>query len=298
MIKKFKILAALAVCFININPSVLTYGQALANCDKLNLKIQKPGSDGCIQTLNKKGEVSEVFDYAMQKFLIFSKGKRVLEIGGCYGDVMLLALKKSEATKYVLSDLDERHVFIAAKCLYKKIKQNWLDPKSSNQVEFVQADVTNTLQIQKLGQYDVIYVGNVFHLLTPEQFELAVNNLFLLLKPKGRIYVTAFSPYLKPYKDFIPEYKKNAKAGEKYPGFIKSLGNYVNSDGPTPISIKNMLGDPFFSLDVKTLRRTFQDNGFKVLECKYVPFSHNSRLWSYDGREYVIIIAEKEAAPE
>ncbi|MEI6188362.1 MAG: class I SAM-dependent methyltransferase [Alphaproteobacteria bacterium] len=298
MVKKFKILSVLIACFININHAAFTYDQALANCDKLNLNIQKPDSDGCIQTLNKKGEVSEVFDYAMRKFLIFSKGKRVLEIGGCYGDVMLLALKKSEATKYVLSDLDERHLFIAAKCLYEKIKQNWLDPKSSNQVEFVQADITNTLHIQKLGQYDVIYVGNVFHLLTPEQFELAVKNLSLLLKPKGQIYVTAFSPYLKPYKDFIPEYKKSVKTGKKYPGFIKYLGDYVNIDGSIPLSIKNMLGDPFFSLDVKTLRGTFQDNGFKVLECKYVPFSRKSRLWSYDGREYVIIIAEKEAASD
>ena len=295
MLKKFKILAALVACFMNVNPAVLTYSQALANCNKQNLNIQKPDSDGFVQTLNKKGQVSEGFDYAMRKFLIFSKGKRVLEIGGCYGDVMLLALKESKNTKYVLSDLDERHLFIAAKCLYEKIEQNWLDPDSSNQVEFVQADITDTFQIQKLGQYDVIYVGNVFHLLTPDQFELAVKNLYLLLKPKGRIYITAFSPYLKPYKDFIPEYKKSIETGKKYPGFIKSLGDYVNIDGPIPLSIKNMLSDSFFSLDVKTLRGTFQDNGFKVLECKYVPFSHKSKLWSYDGREYVIIIAEKEA---
>jgi len=297
MFKKFKYLLILAACFISAYSEVFTYEQALTNCDALNLHIQSYGPDGRTHTLNKKGAASASFDYAMRAFLKFSKGKEVLEIGGCYGDVMLQALKQSKDTKYVLSDLDARHLFIAAKCLAEKIQQNWLESSSANQVKFAQADITDACEIQKLGLHDAIYVGEVFHFLTPDQLELAVKHLCLLLKPKGRVYVTALSPYLKHHEKFILEYERRVKSGEKYPGFIKSLRDYIKFDEITPLLITSTLDGTFLFLDLKTLKEVFENNGFKVLECKFVPLSHKSKLWSYDGREYVIIIAEKDAAP-
>ena len=177
-----------------------------------------------------------------------------------------------------------------------KIRQNWLESSSINQVSFVKVDITKGCNTQNIGLHDAIYVGKVFHFLTPDQFETAVKHLFLLLKPKGRVYVTTLSPYLKHYEKFIPEYEKRVKSKEKYPGFIKSLRSCINVNKNTPLQITNMIDDSFLFLDPKTLKEVFENNGFKVLECKFVPLSHRSKLWSYDGREYVIIIAEKEAA--
>ncbi len=77
----------------------------------------------------------------------------------------------------------------------------------------------------------------------------------------------------------------------------KSLRDYIKFDEITPLLITSTLDGTFLFLDVKTLKEVFENNGFKVLECKFVPLSHKSKLWSYDGREYVIIIAEKDAAP-
>lgn len=298
----FIFLLALGGCFVSVNASAYTYEQALAKCCELNLSIQKPGADGRTQTLNRKGAASASFDYAMRKFLEFSNGKEVLEIGGCYGDVMLQALKKSEtaikhgeATKYVLSDLDERHLFIVARRLSEKIQQNWLHQSSANKVKFIQIDITKACQVQKLDQYDAVYLGKVFHFFTPEQLELAVKHLFLLLKPEGQIFITALSPYLKHYEKFIPEYERRVRAGEKNPGFIKKLKEYVDINDSTPLQITNMIDETFLFLDPHTLREVFERNGFKVMECKFVPLSHKSKLWNHDGREYVILIAKKES---
>ena len=207
---------------------------------------------------------------------------------------MLQALKQSEKTKYTLNDLDARHLYIAAKRLSEKIQKSWLPPGSANQVKFIQADITKTSGIQNLGEYDAIYVGKVFHFLTPEQLELAVKHIFLLLKPQGQIYVTALSPYLKHYEKFIPEYEKRVKNGTKNPGFIKSLRDYIHIGKETPLQILNMIDDTFLFLDPKELKEIFERNGFHVLECKFAPLTHKSKLWDYDGREYVVLIARKE----
>ena len=296
MINNCKILLIFAVCLVSIKPEEFTYQQAITGCDALNLKIQKPEADGRVQTLNKKGAVTARFAYIEREFLKFGNGKKIMEIGGCYGDVMLHALKQSTTTQYVLSDLDRRHLFIAAKKLAEKIQKNWLKPDSVNQVHFVEADITNVDHVKNFDQYEAILVARVLHFCTPEQLELTVKHLFLLLKPGGRVFVIAITPYVKRFQKFIPEYERRVKAGEKYPGFVKSLRDYVDADVTTPAQIKNLHGEPFLFLDVGTLREVFVHNGFNILECHTIPLNYQSISWSYDGQENVILIAQKEKA--
>ncbi|MCX7342928.1 MAG: class I SAM-dependent methyltransferase [Proteobacteria bacterium] len=294
MVNNCKILLIFAACLINVRSETFTYQQAIKECDALNLKIQKPEADGRVQTLNKKGAVTARFAYIEREFLKFGKGKEILEIGGCYGDVMLHALKQSTTTQYVLSDLDRRHLFIAAKKLAEKIQKNWLKSDSVNQVKFVEADITNADHVKNFEQYEAILIARVLHFCTPEQLELTVKHLFLLLKPGGRVFVIAITPYVKRFQKFIPEYERRVKAGEKYPGFVKSLREYVDADVTTLAQIKNIHEDPFLFLDVNTLRETFEQNGFKILECRTIPLNYKSTSWNYDGRENVILIAQKK----
>lgn len=289
----FKLIIILCVSCVHINSTSFTYNQALTKCDDLNLKIQKPESDGRTQTLNKKGGVTGRFSDIEREFLKFGKDKVILEIGGCYGDIMLYALKQSEHTKYVLNDLDERHLFIAAKKLEKKIQSEWLKKSCVDQVQFVQADITNAEQCKNFDQYDAILIARVLHFLTPEKMESAVKHLFLLLKPGGYIFVIAITPYVKRFQKFIPEYEQRLKNGEQYPGYVKSLRDYVDTTVTTPSQIQNIHEGSFLFLDVHTLQDVFQRNGFKIIECHTVPLSYKSKSWSYDGREDVILIAKK-----
>ncbi len=297
---KFRALFVIIVCLLNeygaaenTNDKVFTYELALAKCDELNLKPQTPEADGRTQTLNKKGAATAKFDYASIEFLKFAKGKSVLEIGGTYGNVMLTALQQSQNTKYTLSDLDGRHLFIAAKRLAEKINENKLSSESAKQVQFIQADITKSQDINNIGTYEAIFVGRVLHFLTPEQLEMTVKHLFLLLKPAGRIFIVAITPYVKRYESFIPEYERRVAAKEENPGFVQSLRAYVNANVTTQEQRDNIADEPFFFLDDKVLRSAFENNGFRVIESTMKPLTYASVSWALDGRENVILIAEK-----
>lgn len=293
-LSKFKVLFCICTCLFYVDATVLSYADALVGYDKESLKIPEPEVDGRIQTLNKKGGVTAKFDYATIEFLKFAEGKVVLEIGGAYGKVMLAALKRNKATQYTLSDLEIRHLYIAAKILQGKINQNRLPPNSADRVKFVQADITNAQNLKNFGTYEAILVGRVLNYLTPDQLEITVKHLFLLMKPGGHIFVVAGTPYVNRYKKFIPQYEQRIKDKEENPGFVKSLLEYVNTEVTTPEQIKNISREPFFFLDDKVLRAVFERNGFKVIECKMMPLSYKSKSWGLDGRENVILIAEKE----
>ncbi len=305
-LSKIRILFVTAMCLSHVcadavNERVFTYVEALAKCDELNLTPPIPDADGRLQSLNKRGAVTAKPDYATVEFLKYAKGKSVLEIGGAYGSVMLTALHQSKDTKYTLSDLDERHLFIASKRLAEEIRENKLsngsklNSNSANQVQFIQVDITKSQDVNNIGTYEAIFVGRVLHYLTPEQIEMSVKHLFLLLKPAGRIFVVAITPYVKRYESFIPEYERRIAAGEKNPGFVRSLRDYLNENDKvtTKEQKKNIADDPFFFLDDKVLRAIFEKNGFKVIECKMKPLSYASTSWALDGRENVILIAEK-----
>ncbi|MBP9828561.1 MAG: class I SAM-dependent methyltransferase [Proteobacteria bacterium] len=294
--ENFKILYLM--CFLHgcgyVSAGWYTHEQAINKYDELNLKIPMPENDGRTQTLNKKGAATAKFDYATKKFLEYAKGKNVLEIGGAYGDVMLAALKQSKDTQYTLSDLDERHLFIAAKKLSIVIDEKKLKEESLNRVKFIQADITQANDISEIGTYDAIFVGRVLHFLNPEQLQATVRHLFLLLKPGGRIFAVAVTPYVKRYERFIPEYERRVHAGEKNPGFITSLTDYLNADVTTPAQSQNIASDPFFFLDDEVMRKLFESNDFRVIESKMMPLSYSSASWALDGRENVILIAEKQ----
>lgn len=300
-----KLILSVFILYSTLNASVFTYNEALAKFYELNIQIPKPDTDGRIPTLNNKGsaviasdQASYKFlgsnDYLASAFLEFIKGKEALEIGGCYGDLMQIALQQSNTTKYTLNDLDERHLFIAAKSLSEKITNGTLSHNCLDQVKFVQADISDVSQIKNLGFYDAIYAGNVFLFLTPEQLELAVQHLFLLLKPNGRVYIGTPSPYAKFIEKFAPEYMRRIKAKEKNPGFIKKFRDYVEIKDSMPSRIIDMLDGSILLLDPTTLKEVFKRNGFKILECQYMPLPSKSKLWRNNNNGYVVLIAKKE----
>lgn len=300
-----KLIFSLLVLNFTLNATSFTYNEALAKFYELNIQIPKPDNDGRIPTLNNKGSAVIASDqmsykllgskdYLASAFLEFIKGKEALEIGGCYGDLMQIALQQSNTTKYTLNDLDERHLFIAAKSMSEKITNGLLDYNCTDQSQFIQADISDASQIKNLGFYDAIYAGNVFLFLTPEQLELAVQHLFLLLKPNGRVYIGTPSPYAKFIEKFAPEYMRRIKAKEKNPSFIKKLRDYAEIKDNMPSRIIDMLDGSILLLDPATLKEVFKRNGFKILECQYMALPSKSKLWRNNNNGYVILIAKKE----
>ena len=266
---------------------IYSFADALAEYTKRGLVQPEPQDDGRIQTLNRKGATSPALDEATIEFIKFAKGKKVLEIGGAYGRVMIETLSKYKDTIYNLNDLHADHLFIAA----HNLEQAHLGIKAEN-VEFIEGDIANGLGLKE--KYDAILIARVLHFFDPEQLNAAIGNIKALLKPGGRVFVIAITPYVKRYDKFIPEYKKHLAQNEEYPGYVKSLYDWINKDVTSKSQLATISPEPFMFLDDVVMSRLFKKHGYKIISCKLVSLGYKSASWSLDGRENVVLVAEQE----
>jgi len=275
--------------FISFQAHAKTYSlsEALAEYTKRGLVQPQPQDDGRIQTLNRKGATSPALDEATTEFIKFAKGKKVLEIGGAYGQVMIETLGKYKDTAYHLNDLHADHLFIAA----HNLEEAHLGIKAKN-IEFIEGDIANGLGLK--GKYDAILVARVLHFFDPEQLDAAIGNIKELLKSGGRVFVIAITPYVKRYDKFIPEYERRLAKNEEYPGYVKSLYDWVNKDVTSKSQLATISPEPFMFLDDVVLHQLFKKHGYKIISCKLLPLGYKSASWSLDGRENVVLVAEKE----
>ena len=264
-----------------------TVEQAYNKYNELGVKIPPIENDGRIQTLNQKGAMSPIIDNTTKKFIEFGKGKKVLEIGGAYGQVMIAMLQQYPNTIYHMNDLDKRHLFISAKLL----RDNISDDRTLTNTRLFDFDIAGLLQLH--DKYDAILIARVLHFFSPTQLDKAIHNIYTLLQPGGRVYVIAITPYVKRFKKFIPEYEKRLAAFEEYPGYVKSLEEWVDKENTSSTQLSALHKESFMFLDDKVLLSKFKKQGFNILECSIVPLEYNSSSFSLDGRENVILIAEK-----
>ncbi|XVN42687.1 MAG: class I SAM-dependent methyltransferase [Candidatus Rickettsia vulgarisii] len=264
-----------------------SYQDALNKYYKLNLSQPTTENDGRIQTLNKKGAMAPQLDEITDEFIKFSENHTVLEIGGAYGKIMIETLKRSPKVIYHLNDLDERHLFIAA----HNFETAKLDQSTSNQVKFISGDITKKLTTQT--KYDSILIARVLHFFSPNQLEQVIANIYNLLKPKGKVYIIAMTHYVKRYESFIPEYEKRLLNKEPFPGYVEPLKNWGNTEVTNSNQIASMTDEPFMFLDEEVLSTSFKKHHFKIIKCKKVELTYQSKSWSLDGRENVVIVAEK-----
>ncbi len=132
-----------------------------------------------------------------------------------------------------------------------------------------------------------IHASNVFHFLTGNQLALGVGKAARWLRPGGKLFVQAATPYQAPFAAFAAEYERRVARGEKWPGWVEKIGAYSKHRllGQMPRSIH--------LLDEKVLTRLCIDAGLEV-----------ERAWLYrredlpeslflDGRESVGLVARK-----
>jgi len=132
-----------------------------------------------------------------------------------------------------------------------------------------------------------VHACNVFHFLTGNQLALGVGKVARWLRPGGKLFVQAATPYQAPFEAILPEYERRVARGAKWPGWVEKIGAYSKHRllGQMPRSIH--------LLDEKVLTRVCVDAGLEV-----------ERAWLYrredlpeslylDGRESVGLVARK-----
>lgn len=199
----------------------------------------------------------------------------VLDIGCGYGAAAEAAL--AAGVHVVANDIDR----IALSELHRRIGVNqWL--------RFIPLPgrFPNEFDLPA-GSFAAVHTSNVLHFLEPKELEAGLRKIAAWLRPGGRLFVQAATPYQAPFQDFIPEYERRLEAKKPWPGWVARIGEWSTHRqlGQMPRSIH--------LLDATVLSRAVTEAGLRVehavLSCRAdLPVS--LRL---DGRETVELVAER-----
>lgn len=232
-----------------------------------------------IPTINKKGYVSPTLDEYGQLFLQYIhqiSSSTVLDIGAGYGLVTVPAL--SAGAFVVANDLDRGHLDI----LKTKIPSHLTDRLSLYLGKFPQDLVFDP------NSFDALIISHVLHFLKDEEIEQGLPLLYSWLKPGGKIFLTAITPYINVLKDFLPIYQKRKDEKLAWPGQIENIKKYCDH----PCTDLNPDFIHVFEPDI--LERIFLEAGFNIEKVGFYSIHPGAEPdFRNDGRECVGIIASK-----
>jgi SAM-dependent methyltransferase len=231
-----------------------------------------------VPTLNGTGFMFEVRDGYAEEWIHYA-GRcpdPVLEIGCAYGVSTIPALEAGG--RVTACDMEQGHLDILADRVPESLKPNLACVAGAlPDVDFPRA------------HYGAILCSRVLHFLTGEQIDESVAKMAAWLKPGGRLYLVADTPY-GIWRNFIPTFEQGKKDGVRWPGMMVGLHNWL----PTPGIQKHIDKPPFMNLlDVDLLARTCTEAGLTVKRASFIDRPDFKGLGSLDGRENAGVLAVK-----
>lgn len=240
-------------------------------------EIPKQWIKGLVPTLNDKGFMFEVLDEYADDFIrtAGAGNDAALEIGCAYGVATIAALQAGAII--TACDMDQRHL---------DVLRSRVDDKLAKQLT-LQAGTLPDIDLPE-AHFGSLLCSRVLHFLTGEDIERSVQNMFRWLKPGGRLYLIADTPF-GIWRDFIPTWDENIAAGERWPGFMVKPINYL----PYEPSSED-IGPPIMNLMVPDLlQRTCEEAGFEVTRASFIDRSDFGDRGQMDGRENCGVAAIK-----
>ncbi len=237
--------------------------------------------NGMVATMNGTGFMFEIRDRFADAFIqeagqLGREGRRVLEVGCAYGVSTLPALEAGALI--TASDLDPRHL---------DILRSKVPPHLLGNLELVAGALPH--MDFPANTYSAILCSRVLHFLTGEDVDAAVRRMASWLAPGGRLYLVADTPY-GIWRRKIPEFEAGKASGERWPGMMPGLHNYLAGNAPA----KPIEKPPFMNVfDPDLLARTCRDAGLTVVEAAFISRTDFSGLGRMDGRENAGVLAIK-----
>ena len=240
----------------------------------------EPGwsGNGMVATLNGTGFMFEIRDRFADDFIRYAGacGQPVLEIGCAYGVSTIPALEAG--ARITASDLDQRHL---------DILRSKVPPHLLGNLELV-AGALPHMDFPR-GKYAAILCSRVLHFLTGDDVDASVRKMADWLAPGGRLYLVADSPY-GIWRRKIPEFESARARGERWPGMMLGLHNYL----PSGTSSKPIEKPPFMNvLDPELLTRACTEAGLTVIDAAFIPRPDFRGAGKMDGRENAGVIGVK-----
>lgn len=267
------------------NPAASVLGALRTAARRLGLwqPRTRPGwsGGGMVATLNGTGFMFEVRDRFADAFIqdageLGRKGQRSLEVGCAYGVSTLPAL--AAGALITGSDLEPRHLDILRGKVPRHLLPNLeLVPGALPHMDF------------PAGRYGAILCSRVLHFLTGDDVDASVRKMATWLAPGGRLYLVADTPY-GVWRRKIPEFEAGKAAGERWPGMMVGLHNYLAGGKPD----RPIAKPPFMNLlDPDLLARTCAEAGLTVVDAAYISRPDFGGLGTMDGRENAGSLATK-----
>ena len=238
-------------------------------------KWNHPGME---PTLNGTGFMFKVLDEYAEEFIRFAgeTDGEVLDIGCAFGIATIAALEAGG--RVTACDLDPRHLKILTENTPEALRSRL-------------TCVTGQLPDIDLPEesYDAILCSRVLHFLDGSAVDASLHNMYRWLKPGGRLYLVADTPY-GIWRKLIPIFEAKRARGDRWPGMMIGLENYL----PFAPKDRAIEGPPFMNLlDPDLLTRICTEAGFEVERASFIERSDFSGLGRMDGRENTGIRAIK-----
>jgi ubiquinone/menaquinone biosynthesis C-methylase UbiE len=205
-----------------------------------------------VHTSNKFGTSIIQTDPYIEHFLnIAASANNLLEIGAGHGFASSRILESTQAS-LTINDLDLSQLDALGTLLTETQK---------SRVTFLQGRFPDAFSEISDSTYDAILLARVLHFIQPEEFQTAIVELRRILKPGGKVVVTALSPENSHFLGFYKSYLYNLAFGNPWPG------SYVNAQFYRPNA---PLPKYLHLLDPHVLIREFLATGFKVEKAGYI----------------------------
>lgn len=231
-------------------------------------------------TLNDTGFMFEVLDEYADDFIHFAgrSPDPVLEIGCAFGVATLPAL--AAGATVTACDLEQRHLDI--------LREN-TPPGDRERLTCVQGALPGVEF--PAAAFGAILCSRVLHFLDGAAVDASVRKMFRWLKPGGRLYLVADTPY-GVWRRFIPVFEARLKRGDRWPGIMCGIENYL-PQRPTDRAVG---GPPFMNMMIPDLlARSCREAGFSVERAGFIDRSDFAGLGRMDGRENAGVLARKPA---
>ncbi len=233
---------------------------------------------GLIPTLNKTGWMTESLDAYSKEFtgyagIIGADGYESLDIGCAYGVATLAALE--HGARICACDIEPRHLDI----LQQRVPAAAADRCRCVQGALPAVDFP-------AGHFGAILAARVLHFLGGTDIELTVHKMAQWLRPGGRLYLVADTPYTGPWYVHAARYEARKAAGDPWPGLCDDYAALLpNGTDPS--------GHPTFinPLDPDILQRVCSGAGLNIMQAAFLA-SGTPRA---RGNEHAGVVAVKPA---
>jgi SAM-dependent methyltransferase len=227
------------------------------------------------------GWASEALNPVSDEFVEFchSQDGAVLDIGAAFGVASLAALRAGVSV--IANDIDVSHL----------AELQLRAQRSCTTEEYTRLAV-------RLGRFPqnlffpeeslaAVHASSVFHFLTGNRIEQGLKSIRRWLRPGGKFFLQAATPYQEPFAAFVPEYERRVALGERWPGWIEQTRAYSEH------RLLSQMPRSIHLLDDKVLSRAASEAGLDVERAWLYRRPELSPTIFLDGRESVGLIAKR-----